>query len=251
MPKLISLLLLLPLASLADDRPATLRLCHDDVDLAPWVLRDGQGLSQQLIAKIARDFRSMEIEMLPLAWQRCLKLLENGQMDGAFGTSYLAEREAFAVYPKKGDGSIDTGQRLNSVSYSLYVRQEDSLQWDGRNISPAGALIGIQHGFSIGQLLRQLGANPRPLARDTRELLRHIVARHADAAALQTTQADLELRQDPALAQQIRKLPLPLTEKHYYLVFSRSFEQQHPGFTRQFWQQLQSQRDKYLPLKTD
>jgi hypothetical protein len=57
------------------------------VDLAPWVLRDGQGLSQQLIAKIARDFRSMEIEMLPLAWQRCLKLMENGQMDGAFGTS--------------------------------------------------------------------------------------------------------------------------------------------------------------------
>lgn len=87
MPKLISLLLLLPLASLADDRPATLRLCHDDVDLAPWVLRDGQGLSQQLIAKIAREFRSMEIEMLPLAWQRCLKLMENGQMDGAFGTS--------------------------------------------------------------------------------------------------------------------------------------------------------------------
>ena len=87
MPKLICLLLLLPLAGLADNTPATLRFCHDDVDLAPWVLRDGQGLSQQLIAQTGHAFKFMEVEMLPLAWTRCLKLLESGQIDGAFGTS--------------------------------------------------------------------------------------------------------------------------------------------------------------------
>ena len=251
MPKLIYLLLLLPLASLADDTPASLRLCHDDVDLAPWVLRDGQGLSQQLIAKTAHEFKSMEVEILPLAWTRCLKLLESGQVDGAFGTSYLAERETFAVYPKKNDGSVDSTLRLNSVSYSLYVRQESRLQWDGKNFTPSGATIGIQNGFSIGKLLQQRGAMPKPLARDTRELLRHLAARHVDAAAPQTTQADLELKQDPALAQQIRKLPVTLTEKHYYLVFSRSFDQQHPGFARQFWQHLQHLRDKSNPARSD
>lgn len=250
MPQFICLLLLL-LPCVAHASPSLLRLCHDDVDLAPWVLRDGKGLSQQLITQSGLAFRSLEIEMLPLAWPRCLKLLESGQVDGAFATSYLAERERYAVYPRKSDGSLDHGMRLNSVTYTLYVRQESSLQWNGKRLNPSGATVGIQHGFAVGQLLRELGATPKALARDTRDILRHLAAGHVDAAALQTTQADLELRQQPAIAQRLRKLALPLTEKYYYLVFSRNFEQQNPGFSRQFWRQLQMLRDKQSPHKTD
>lgn len=160
MPQFICLLLLL-LPCVAHASPSLLRLCHDDVDLAPWVLRDGKDLSQQLITQSGLAFRSLEIEMLPLAWPRCLKLLESGQVDGAFATSYLAERESYAVYPRKSDGSLDFGMRLNSVIYALYVRQESSLQWNGKRLNPSGATVGIQHGLPWASYFGSWGQHPK------------------------------------------------------------------------------------------
>lgn len=243
MRRLLPFLLLLPLATPAAEQQIQMKLCHDDVDLAPWILRNGKGLTQQLILLAAQQHHGLEIEILPSAWPRCLKLLATGQIDGAFGTSYLPEREAYAVYPKKADGAPDVKLRLKAQSYSLYVSKTATLEWDGKQLRNVTGPIGIQHGFAVGKLLQQLGAEAKPLARDTRELLRHVAANHVAAAALQTFQADLELSRDHALSEQVRKLPQPLTEKNYYLVFSRQFYERYPQFSQQFWQNLQTQRE--------
>lgn len=244
MRRLLPILLLLPLTTQAAEPPILLTLCHDDVDLAPWVLLNGKGLSQHLILIAAQQVQPpIKIEMLPTAWPRCLKLLERGQIDGAFITSYLPARHPYAVFPSKAGGQPDATRRLSSQSYSLYVGKTAKIEWNGKKLSNLNGPIGIQHGFSVGQLIGELGAEVKPLARDTRELLRHVAAGHVEAAALQTFQADLELSRDKVLAEQVRKLPQILTEKNYYLSFSRSFYQRHTDLAQQFWQSLQTQRE--------
>lgn len=242
--RFLPFLLLLPLATPAAEPATLIRLCHDDVDLAPWVLRNGKGLSQDLILMAAQHIQpQLEIEMLPIAWPRCLKLLENGQVDGAFSTSYMPTRLDYAVFPSKADGQPDPTRRLSSLSYSLYVGKAAKIEWNGRKLRNLNGPIGIQHGFSIGQLIAELGAEAKPLSRDTRELLRHVAAGHVEAAALQTFQADLELSRDKVLADQVQKLPQILTEKNYYLSFSRQFYRRHTDLVQQFWQSLQIQRE--------
>lgn len=242
--RFLPFLLLLPLATPAAEPATLIRLCHDDVDLAPWVLRNGKGLSQDLILMAAQHIQpQLEIEMLPIAWPRCLKLLENGQMDGAFSTSYMPARLDYAVFPSKADGQADPTRRLSSLSYSLYVGKAAKIEWNGRKLRNLNGPIGIQHGFSIGQLIAELGAEAKPLSRDIRELLRHVAAGHVEAAALQTFQADLELSRDKVLADQVQKLPQILTEKNYYLSFSRQFYRRHTDLVQQFWQSLQTQRE--------
>src|SRR3546814_8162765 len=73
------------------------------------------GLTLDLIKGVGERLRiNLAFERMP--WKRGLLLIETGDADAIFHTSYLAGREAVGAFPKTADGRPDASRALFSQS---------------------------------------------------------------------------------------------------------------------------------------
>ena len=78
------------------------------------------GLTIEML-RMASETAHIPIELSRVPWERGLYLIETGQADAIFASSYVEARTRFAVYPMK-DGNADPRRKLFDQSYRLYVR---------------------------------------------------------------------------------------------------------------------------------
>ncbi len=87
------------------------------------------GLTIEML-RMASERAAIPIELSRTPWQRGLYLIETGQADAIFASSYVEERLRYGVYPMQ-DGHPDTRRKLFDQSYRLYVRTGSGVGWDG------------------------------------------------------------------------------------------------------------------------
>lgn len=220
---------------------AALRLCYEDSDSFPWVMRDGSGLNITLIQQTALRLKQ-PLHWVARPWRRCLAGLASGAYDGAFAASYQPERAKLGRYPEDAQGQVDGSRRLHHSQYALYFRRHHPVQWDGQKLVVDGP-VGSLSGFSIAAVLHRLGATVDESSRDSKALLSMLASQRFPAVAMQSIRADHILAQNTQLAGQLQKHPLALQENDYFLIFSHVFYQQNPQRAEAFWNELRTVRE--------
>jgi len=225
--------------------PRQLVFRHKDQNAFPWVMTEegkSQGLDIDVLKLMAKELSlSLEFESLP--WKRCLHRLQNNKVDGAFAASFKAERLAMGRYPVTQKGNLDANKRIHTSGYALYITKHSDLGWNGETfINLDGGDISIQNGFSIGDKLRALNINVLEFIGPKANLIK-VMEGKVEGAALQSDRADQVLRRHPHLAEKIRKYPVPISSKPYYLMLSFKLAREHPKFTDLLWRTLEKVRD--------
>ena len=151
-----ALLTLIVFNAYAQTKPSY-RICRIDTEAFPWVLKNEPGLYSIMLSLVAKQL-GINIEEHVMPWKRCLATLQKGEVDGAVGASFMPERCQFGVYPG-GNGCQDVPEmRAFLYVYPLYKYKFSALQWDGHRLSGQKRPIGVQLGYSITPVLKNLGA---------------------------------------------------------------------------------------------
>ncbi|MET3133273.1 polar amino acid transport system substrate-binding protein [Oxalobacteraceae bacterium GrIS 1.11] len=222
------------LAPGAGARPSALLFCHENQDSYPWVLKDRPGLNIMLIMQLESAL-GMPIRLRPLPWKRCLAELAANQVDGAFASSFKADRMAMGRYPLDKDGMPDASKKLHQSDYSLYRAKGDDLDWDGQRFRNLRGPIGTLSGFSIADFLKQRGAGVDDGSKSPEDTLRKVAIGRLQGAALQTPRAERLLQQHPELGRSIERLPVLLEARPYYLMLSFKLVKEEPRFAEHIW----------------
>lgn len=232
----LPVLLLVLLSCTAHAAIPTVHLCQSDEGDYPWTLADRPGLNNLLIERAARR-SGVAVRFHPMPWARCLFKTSTGKMDGVVAASFRPERLRIGTYPMR-DGRPDAERRLMHNQYLLYRRKGDrQVQWDGHQLHING-MVGVQTGYSVATTLRSLGAMIHQNQRLPAPLLDGLLNNHLRAVALTAGQGQRLLADNPAYAQHLEALPVPLENKDFYLVLSWQFQRQHPRLTEQLWENL-------------
>lgn len=224
----------------AADKPASMKLCYEDQDVYPWVMKDRPGLNIVHLKAVEQKL-GVKLEMAPLPWKRCQESLKEGSVDGLFAASFKTDRLEIGVYPMTGD-KPNAGQAMMDDSYSLYRLKGGAAQWDGKKLTVTGA-VGAQPGYSIIDQLKQLGVKVDEGARSADDNLKKLIAGRVEAVALQTLEGDNSLRTTAEFADKIEKVNPKLVEKPYFLMLSKQFVGKYGDFSKELWKTVADVRD--------
>jgi polar amino acid transport system substrate-binding protein len=215
------------------------RIFYDVFENPPLIMGNGTvidpvkpGLTIALL-RMASEQSHIPITLTRTPWERGLYLLQDGQADAIFASSYVESRTRYGVYPKK-DGHLDTSRKLFDQSYRLYVRRGSGVRWDGKTLTGLHAPVGATTGYAVVPVLRALGVDvveePSHIAN-----LRELAAGRIDAYAELDNHVRPLLRSDPAEFGNIIELSPPVLSKPYYLMFSKIFYAKTPDVAERFW----------------
>lgn len=231
---LLGLVLLGPLLSppiLAQS--LVVKLCYEDAGNFPWLIKGGHGLVNKLL-EMAGAKSGVKIEQRALPWKRCLSDIGYGTQDGGGAASYSDERASFAVYPTTADGTLDPSRRLKTDGYSLYRLKGTAADWDGKQLTKLSGPVGAQLGYAAGADLRKLGAVVDEAGVSAELNMKKLLVGRIQLLALLTLEGD-ELLERPEFAGKIEKLPRPLSEKPYFIIFNKDFYRHHKKEVNALW----------------
>ena len=190
------------------------------------------GLTIEML-RMASERANVAIELSRTPWERGLYLIQTGQADAIFASSYVEDRLPYGVYPMR-DGHPDTRRKLFDQSYRLYIRTGSGIGWDGKTLTNLHAPVGATTGYAVVPVLRAMGLEvveePSHLAN-----LRKLVARRIDAYAELDTHVRPLLRSNPAEFGGIIELSPPVLTKPYYLMFSKIFYDRASEIAERIW----------------
>lgn len=175
----------------------------------------------------------IEISFSRVPWARGLQMLEAGEADGTFMSSYTEERLRYGVYPMK-DGAPDTSRKLVDLSYWFYVRKDSGVRWDGKILSNLHAPIGATTGFAVVPILHKMGME---IEEDPIHLrnLHKLESGEIDAYAELQAHVDGLIHAYPRQFQSIVKLEPPIRTTPYYLMFAKTFYAARSAEAERLW----------------
>lgn len=190
------------------------------------------GLTIEML-RMAAKRADIPIQFTRTPWERGLYLIEAGEGDAIFASSYVEARTRYGVYPMR-DGHPDPRRKLFDQSYRLYVRAGSGVSWDGKILSNLHAPVGATTGYAVVPVLRAMGVaveeEPSHIAN-----LRKLAAGRLDAYAELDTHIPPLLRSNEAEFHGIVALSPPVLTKPYYLMFSKTFYGKMPEIAGRFW----------------
>lgn len=154
-------------------------------------------------------------------WDQVLRLVRTGRIEAAFNSSYKADRAVYGSYPMK-DGKPDPSRATVEYEYSLYVRNDSNVKWDGNSIENLQGPVALEKGAAILPRLQQLGLEVQEVA-SYRALLSLLKGRRVGAIAAIDVHVDVAQKQSPERFGGIEKLSPPLQRRTGFLMFSKSF----------------------------
>jgi polar amino acid transport system substrate-binding protein len=224
------------LPALAAEKPASVKLCYDNVDVYPWVVGGNKGLNITHLRMVEQKV-GIKFELVSLPWKRCLEDMKHGAVDGAFAASFKPDRLELGVYPGGGD-KPDASKMMMMDGYTLYKVKGSAVTFDGKTIANLkDAAVGAQAGYSVVDLLKGMGVRVDDGTRSADDTLRKLIAGRVGAAALLTLEGDESIKQ-AEFAGKVEKVSPPLVEKPYYLMFSKQFYARYKDAANEIWDQV-------------
>lgn len=222
-----------------------IRIAINDVDNSPYMVGSGStlssppGIAVELANAVAADIGvSLTWQRLPS--KRLLLDLKEGRIDAILMLSYNEERAKDYAYPLNKAGQVDDNRRIGYLSYALYRQRGSTVQWDGKQFVNLTGTVGANTGYSVVEQLKQLGATVDE-AKETTQNFGKLALGRVQLVAAQEVMGDYLLaeRRFPS----VEKIPVLLSGKSYFTVFSKSFAAKKPELVERFWLRLSGVRD--------
>lgn len=227
--------------ALASEKPATMKLCYENEDVYPWVLKDRPGLNIFFMNALEKKL-GVKLELIGLPWKRCQEEVKAGAIDGLFSASFKPDRLEIGVYPMAGD-KPDESKAVMMDGYTLFrLKGNNAVQWDGKKLTVPGS-VGAQPGYSVIDQLKGLGVKVDDGARSADDTLRKLIAGRIDAAALQTLEGTNSLRTQAEFNDKIEAVSPVLVSKPYFLMLSKQFVGKYADFSKNVWNEVAAVRE--------
>ncbi|MBE9608884.1 substrate-binding periplasmic protein [Chitinilyticum piscinae] len=218
-----------------------LTLCHEDVDVFPWVFGEKDGLDRYVMQTVARHLQ-LEVTYRALPWKRCQYEVREGLSDGMFSAAFSAERTLYAAYPMAADGQPDAALRMGRDRYLVFRKLGHAASWQGGRFVHAER-AGIQAGYSIGAELRTQGLLLDERSATAEDVLRKLDAGSVDVAVLLEGPALRAMQQFPRWSSRLEALPESYRENDMFLALGRGVCQKRPGLCHKLWQEIRVVRE--------
>lgn len=220
-------------------------LTTGDVHEAPWLIgnsteiQPNPGMGPELWQRAAKQ-SGLKIKILRMPSLRILSELEKGTTDAAAGFSYREDRAKFAAYPMK-DGKPDPSKRVMSFRYHVYRLKGTQVNWDGKKFSNLKGPVGVRLGTSIADDLKKMGIEVDTVKSPIQNLDKLARGR---IEAIVGGQEQMDHLISQRNYKNIEKLPRPVVEKAYYLIFNKEFMKKNPAAAEKIWAKIGELRDK-------
>lgn len=196
------------------------------------------------LIKEAGDNLDIEINFEGAPWNRALKLLKSGIADGLINASYTKERAQYAAYPLK-NGQPDSSKSLKSPSYHLYKRIDNDLKFDGKKLINAKGSIGAIKSYAVVDNLKKLNANIE-YGINAASNLQNVLHKKLLATAQLAKEADSIINNNPQMKRELKKLPIPIRKKEYYLIISKPYYENNSLLVAQLWDEIEKLKNKKI-----
>ena len=229
-----------PVLAIADDR-VVVRVVYEETPNPPRHLGEGPlipdppGITVDMIRLIAERL-DFELQLLRVPWARGLFMVETGQADAIFHSSFKADRLAIGVYPM-ADGLPDESRAIFHQRYVFYVREGSGVTWNGSVLDGATRPAGATSGYSVIDDLTKLGLAVEP-ERNQIINFRKLQEGRIDAYAELQTMSDPYLASNGGPVEGVVRLDLPIIEKAYYLMVSHPFYDAHADLAEAIWDEI-------------
>ncbi len=181
----------------------------------------------------ARSEINFIIKKMP--WSRVVHSVKKNELDGGFHFSFKPDRVSFVSYPtnmNEDEYLPDSHFSLYSESYYLYRLIDYSAAWRDKNRK---LVVGVIRGSSVSSLLVELGYELKEVSHD-RQLARLLLSGRIDAYAGLQNMHDAKLKQmEPEQRSLIEKVHPELSQKPYYIGFSKHFYRNHKDVAWSIW----------------
>lgn len=186
----------------------------------------------ELSRRAARDCGA-ELDFVFMPWTRALQMVERGEAQAAFNSSYRAERAEYGVYPLK-DGKPDEDRASKKLVYAAYARMDSGNKILAQGGKLEGLALAAERQASIIPELKKRGASVYEVPNEA-TMLRMVANGRIDAAVGIEDNVEPILGRYPALAQLIVKLQPPIQQRIGYVMFSKIFYKDHRELVECFW----------------
>lgn len=193
MPLLVALWMCAPLAASQE----SMRLCHNEDESFPWLLKHTPGFSQIMATDTAQAL-GIRLSFVPMRGAACLDAVAQGSVDGALSIIFLPERLQNMAFPGPAAGPADPEFRMYNNSVSLFHRKQDKMSWDGTRLQVNG-VIGVRQGNFAARRLQALGAKVDSSSTSYLDLFKRLERGEVMAAAIDTLEGTETLRHNFSL----------------------------------------------------
>ena len=185
------------------------------------------------LSRRAAEDCGAEAEFAFMPWTRALQMVERGEVQAAFNSSYKAERAEYGVYPSK-DGKLDENRASKRYIYVAYVKRGSANAELAETEKLQGLTVAVERQASIIPELEARGASVYEVA-DELTMLRMTANGRVDAAVAIKDNAAPFLDQYLDLADRLTQLDPPIQKKIGYVMFSKIFYRDHRELVECFW----------------
>ncbi|WP_158229053.1 substrate-binding periplasmic protein [Chitinimonas sp. BJB300] len=234
-------LLLLGVLLFTTVQAAQLRICYEDIDQPPWTYLDGQGVTLDLLRKVANELGE-EFQFFIKPWKRCLGEVKLGIVDAVVGAVELPERRVYSEYPKDANGKTNPSASLWHDDFNIFVLEQSTVEWDGQQFHQLNGQIAAQAGYSSVTWLKDQGLPVTSESKSAEEVLRLINIGVAEAGVIQGAEAVKLVQTDLRFKGKIRVLARPYRSEPLYFIVSKLSYAKAPARFDAIWQSIARQR---------
>lgn len=209
----------------------------------PWIMGKGTdinyqkpGMTPDIICEAART-AGLRVKLVRNPWKRGLLEIKEGRIDATFHASYNKERAVYGVYPLK-NGEFDLGRSINRQRYMFFYNKNAPIQWDGKAFhADKKEPVGVSVGYAVVDTLIDKKIDYTEI-RGALSGLKMIKNGRISAMAEIETLANAILDDHPDMKNYIEMHPVPIREKPYFLLISKTFYQKHPEKSERLWDEI-------------
>ncbi|MCK5349226.1 MAG: transporter substrate-binding domain-containing protein [Desulfobacula sp.] len=242
---LLIAVVLMSLPCRADESEQTVKILLSVKKYPPYVMDEGVNINWDLpgisleILRLTEKKLGMKFEYYRTDWNRGLYMIEQGDCDAIFPSSYREERAKYAVYPMK-DNKPDPSRAIRTYAYWLYVREGSDVTWDGQRIKNLNKPVAAIMGNAIVADLKNAGYAVNDNFHEYPSMLEMLLKNYTDAVAGFDMTVDRKIVEHPERFKGIKRINIPLRAKNGYLMFSKHFSKQHSDSMENIWDMIRT-----------
>lgn len=174
-------------------------------------------------------------------WRRCQYDMHAGNVDAILPVIWHPGRDAWGVFPKRPDGSLNRTARLWSASYQVFSYQGSLLEWDGSHFSGVSYGVSAPLGHVSYAILKQLDVSSEE-AYDLKTGFQLLALKRLDGYVMESLVGQSIINAN-GWQGMITVLDRPFSAADWYLPLSHDFVEHQPQLSQRIWWALGKARE--------
>lgn len=221
--------LLAPAALAAD----VLHVCVSVQPYPPFMYPNKNGTVQVLI-NMAAEQSGVNIKYDPMPLAKCVEELHQGNVQASAAMGYTPLNASVAMFPMK-KGEADSARSVGTARSFVYRLAGSKVNWDGTHFSELKHPLLFASGSTVfAEKAKALKIPYSDLTATFGKNLAKLLAGQGDAVIGFELEGKMRM-EEPGNVGKFEVLPVPFTEAHYYLAFSKQYYEKNEAQAESLW----------------